>query len=65
MVKYAFEEEGAKLPLEVDVVMMITRDAPSSHPSRETKIRTQAINDFTTSIMHLWCKAFGMFNLVR
>ena len=60
MVKYAF---GAKLPLEVDVVMMIIRDAPSSQPGRETKLRTQVINDFTTSIMQLWCKAFGMENV--
>ena len=32
MVQYAF---GAKLPLEVDVVMMITRDAPASQPTRQ------------------------------
>lgn len=56
MVKYAF---GAKLPLEVDVVMMITRDAPASHPGRETKLRTKVINDFSSSIIHLWSKAFG------
>ena len=55
-VKYAF---GAKLPLELDVVLMIVRDAPASRPGRESKLRTSVINDFTTSIINLWSKAFG------
>ena len=56
-VQYVF---GAKLPLETDVVMMITGQAPSSHPSRETVLRKKVINDFTKSIINLWAKAFGM-----
>lgn len=56
MLKYAF---GANLPLEVDVVLMITRDAPASQPGRETKLRTQVINNFTTSLLSHWSRAFG------
>ena len=56
-VRYVF---GAKFPLETDVVMMITGQAPSSHPSRETVLRKKVINDFTKSIINLWAKAFGM-----
>ena len=56
-VQYVF---GAKLPMEVDVVLMIVREAPSSHPNSETKLRKKVINDFTSSIINLWAKAFGM-----
>ena len=56
MVQYVFD---ANLPLEVDVVLIITRDAPASQPGRETKARTQVINDFTSAIIRLWSKAFG------
>ena len=39
--------------------MMITRDAPASQPGRESKLRTKVINDFSSSIIQLWSKAFG------
>ena len=54
--KYAF---GAKLPLEVEVVLMIVSDAPASQPGRESQLRTSVINGFTTSLINLWTKAFG------
>ena len=54
-VKYA---SGAKLPLEVDVVLMIVRDAPASPPGGESKLRTSVINDLIASIINLWSKAF-------
>ena len=59
-VKYAF---GAKLPLELDVVLMIVRDAPASQPGRESKLRTTVINNFTASIIDVWNKAFGAENI--
>ena len=45
-----------------EVVMMITGEAPSGtrNGSAETALRKKVINDFTTAIINLWVKAFGI-----
>ena len=53
---------GEKLPWETHVVMMILGEAPggTASGSGETSLRKTVVNNFTTSIINLWNRAFGV-----
>ena len=56
---------GDKLPWLHEAVLAIYSYAPGGSPKegKESKIRKQAINAYTNSIMKIWVKAFGLENV--